>query len=75
MHARPNEARSRPNDVSAAVAITPPPAKITPPRQIRLIASALAETNTEALERCTGLAPGVTNLPIDQIRLNRPSDS
>ncbi|HEV2625045.1 MAG TPA: Spy/CpxP family protein refolding chaperone, partial [Xanthobacteraceae bacterium] len=29
---------------------------------------ALAETNTEALERCTGLAPGVTNLPIDQIR-------
>jgi hypothetical protein len=29
---------------------------------------ALAETNTEALESCTGLAPGVTNLPIDQIR-------
>ena len=29
---------------------------------------ALAETNTAALESCTGLAPGVTNLPIDQIR-------
>ncbi|MGB3745339.1 MAG: Spy/CpxP family protein refolding chaperone [Xanthobacteraceae bacterium] len=29
---------------------------------------ALAETNTEALQSCTGLAPGVTNLPIDQIR-------
>jgi hypothetical protein len=29
---------------------------------------ALAETNTAALEGCTGLAPGVTNLPIDQIR-------
>src|SRR5947208_17168449 len=30
---------------------------------------ALAETNTEPLERCTGLAPGLTDLPIDQIRL------
>jgi Holliday junction resolvase RusA-like endonuclease len=29
---------------------------------------ALAETNTAAVESCTGLAPGVTNLPIDQIR-------
>jgi hypothetical protein len=29
---------------------------------------ALTETNTEALQSCTGLAPGVTNLPIDQIR-------
>jgi hypothetical protein len=29
---------------------------------------ALAETNTAAIESCTGLAPGVTNLPIDQIR-------
>jgi LTXXQ motif family protein len=29
---------------------------------------ALTETNTAALESCTGLAPGVTNLPIDQIR-------
>jgi hypothetical protein len=29
---------------------------------------ALAETNTAALESCIGLAPGVTNLPIDQIR-------
>jgi LTXXQ motif family protein len=29
---------------------------------------ALAETNAAALESCTGLAPGVTNLPINQIR-------
>src|SRR5580704_4321893 len=29
---------------------------------------ARAETNTEALESCTSLAPGVTNLPIDHIR-------
>jgi hypothetical protein len=29
---------------------------------------ALVETNAAALESCTGLAPGVTNLPIDQIR-------
>jgi LTXXQ motif family protein len=29
---------------------------------------ALTETNAAALESCTGLAPGVTNLPIDQIR-------
>ena len=29
---------------------------------------ALAETNTAAIQSCTGLAPGVTNLPIDQIR-------
>jgi hypothetical protein len=29
---------------------------------------ALAETNTAAIESCGGLAPGVTNLPIDQIR-------
>jgi LTXXQ motif family protein len=29
---------------------------------------ALAETNTAALESCNGLAPGLTNLPIDQIR-------
>jgi LTXXQ motif family protein len=29
---------------------------------------ALTETNTAAIESCGGLAPGVTNLPIDQIR-------
>jgi LTXXQ motif family protein len=29
---------------------------------------ALTETDTAAVESCTGLAPGVTNLPIDQIR-------
>jgi hypothetical protein len=29
---------------------------------------ALAEVNKEALQSCAGLAPGVTNLPIDRIR-------
>ena len=29
---------------------------------------ALVETNTEAVQSCGGLAPGVTNLPIDKIR-------
>lgn len=29
---------------------------------------ALAETNTEAVQSCNGLAPGVSGLPIDQIR-------
>jgi LTXXQ motif family protein len=29
---------------------------------------ALAQTNTAAIESCAGLAPGVINLPIDQIR-------
>ncbi len=29
---------------------------------------ALAETNTEAVQSCGALAPGVTNLPIDKIR-------
>ena len=30
--------------------------------------AALAETNSAALQSCTGLAPGVTNLPIDRIQ-------
>ena len=29
---------------------------------------ALAQTQTEAVQSCGGLAPGVTGLPIDQIR-------
>jgi LTXXQ motif family protein len=29
---------------------------------------ALSQVNTEAVQSCAGLAPGVTNLPIDQIR-------
>ncbi len=29
---------------------------------------ALAETNAEAVQSCTGLAPGVTDLPIEQIK-------
>jgi CelD/BcsL family acetyltransferase involved in cellulose biosynthesis len=29
---------------------------------------ALAEINTQAVQSCGGLAPGVTNLPIEEIR-------
>jgi LTXXQ motif family protein len=55
---RANEARTRPNDVSRGGAAKAEQAD----REARV------ETNTQALESCTGLAPGVTNLPIDQIR-------
>jgi hypothetical protein len=54
MRTNPNEARTRPNDSAAKTDQTD--------REAR------TETSTEALESCTGLAPGVTNLPIDQIR-------
>ena len=55
---RANEARTRPNDVSRGGAAKAEQAD----REARV------EPNTQALESCTGLAPGVTNLPIDQIR-------
>jgi hypothetical protein len=61
MRANPNEARPRPNDVSGGRGRYA--AKTEQANR-----EALAETNTAALESCTGLAPGVTNLPIDQIR-------
>ncbi len=62
---RANEARTKPSDVSRGGAAKTEQAD----REARV------ETNTQALESCTGLAPGVTNLPIDQIRQDRPSDS
>ncbi len=40
-----------------------PPAEVT--KEDR---DALAETNTAAVQSCNGLAPGVTDLPIDQIK-------
>ena len=58
---RANEARAKPNDVSRS-------ARGRYARTEQPDREALAETNTAALESCTGLAPGVTNLPIDQIR-------
>ena len=66
MRANPNEARTRPNDVSRgggdSTAARGRNAAEQADREAR------AEPNTAALKSCTGLAPGVTNLPIDQIR-------
>ncbi len=66
MRANPNEARNGPNDVPRGGYS---PARGGKAKSDQTDRDALAETNTEALERCTGLVPGVTNLPIDQIRL------
>jgi hypothetical protein len=60
MRASPNEARSRPNT---------PAREGNAAKAYQTDRDGLAETKAEALEGCTGLAPGVTNLPIDQIRL------
>jgi hypothetical protein len=70
MRASPNEARSRPNEFSRGSGYR------TSAREGNAVTDrdAIAETKTEALERCTGLVPGVINLPIDQIRLTvRPT--
>ena len=66
MRANPNEARTRPNDVSRGGGYSTAARGRNAAEQADR--EALAETNTAALESCTGLAPGVTNLPIDQIR-------
>ena len=55
MRTNPNEARTRLNGVNAA-------------RTEQTDREARTETGTGLLESCTGVAPGVTNLPIDQIR-------
>src|SRR5712692_5091759 len=68
MRANPNEARNGPNDVSRG-GYSPAAGGGNVAKTEQADREALAETNTEALESCTGLAPGVTNLPIDQIRL------
>jgi hypothetical protein len=60
MRAKPNEARMRPNDVSRGSSDST--AAEQADREAR------AETNTDALESCTGLPPGAINLSIDQIR-------
>jgi len=64
MRANPNEARPRPNDVSRSGAARG--GNVAKTEQADR--EARAPTNTDVLESCTGLAPGVTNLPIDQIR-------
>jgi hypothetical protein len=60
MRANPNEARTRPNDISRGSSDSTAAEQVD--REAR------AETNTDALESCTGLAPGMINLSIDQIR-------
>jgi LTXXQ motif family protein len=64
MRANPKEARPRPNDVSrgGSYAARGDNATEQTDREAR------AAPNAEVLGSCTGLAPGVTNLPIDQIR-------
>jgi hypothetical protein len=66
MRVNPNEARTRPNEVSRG-GNTAARGRYAA-RTEQADRQALTETNTAALESCTGLAPGVTNLPIDQIR-------
>jgi LTXXQ motif family protein len=69
MRASPNEARSRPNDVSRGSGYSTAARGGNPAKTDQTDRDTLAETNPETLARCTALAPGVTNLPIDQIRL------
>ncbi len=67
MRAKPNEARNRPNDASRPGGYnTAAHGRYATTEQADR--EALAETSTAALESCTGLAPGVTDLPIDKIR-------
>jgi hypothetical protein len=55
---RANEARARPNDVSSGSAAKPEEAD----REARV------ENDSQVLGSCTGLMPGVANLPIEQNR-------
>jgi LTXXQ motif family protein len=69
MRAEPREARTRPsNDVSRGGSYGTAAREGAAAKTGHADREARTETNTEALESCTGLAPGVTNPPIDQIR-------
>jgi LTXXQ motif family protein len=68
MRASPNEARNRTNEFSRGSGYRTSAREGTA-KTNQSDGDALAETKTEALQGCTGLAPGVINLPIDQIRL------
>ena len=69
MRANPNEARPRPNDASLGGSYsTAGRGGNTAKTDQTDRKAAPAETNTGAPDSCAGLAPGVTNLPIDQIR-------
>jgi hypothetical protein len=69
MRASPNEARSRSNEFSRGSGYRTSAREGNAAKTNQTDRDALAETNPETLQRCTGLAPGVINLPIDQIRL------
>jgi len=68
MRASPDEARHRPNDVSRGsgyrTSVREGNAAKTGPTD----RDAFAGTYPQTPERCTALAPGMTNLPIDRIR-------
>jgi hypothetical protein len=68
MGANPNEPRPRPNDVSRGGSYSTAARGGNEAKTDQIDREASPETNTRAPESCTGLAPGVTNLPIDQIR-------
>src|SRR5262249_5963484 len=68
MRTNPNEARTRPNDVSRGSSYSTAARGDNAAKTDQADRETRAETNSEALESCAGLAQGVTNLPIDQIR-------
>ena len=67
MWAKPNEARSAPSEVSRGSGYKTA-AHGRYARTEKSDREALAETHTAPIKSCIGLAPGVANLPIDQIR-------
>ena len=68
MRTNPNEGRTRPNDVSRGSSYSTAARGNIAAKTDQTDRETRAETNSEALESCAGLAQGVTNLPIDQIR-------
>jgi LTXXQ motif family protein len=68
MRANPNEAQTGSSDISHTGSYSTAARGRYAARTEQADREALVETNSAALESCTGLAPGVTNLPIDQIR-------
>jgi ABC-type transporter MlaC component len=68
MRTNPNEARTRPNDVPRGGSYSTAARGNDAAKSDQTDRETRAETNSEALESCAGLAQGVTNLPIDHIR-------
>jgi LTXXQ motif family protein len=68
MRTNPNEARTRLNDVSRGSSHSTAARGDNAAKTDQADRGTRVETNSEALESCAGLAQGVTNLPIDQIR-------